>query len=250
MGNKPRKRQGSPEREFKPDVIEELVAIRIREQVPWKALPDRFLVVMDQLYPEHNESRPNWLTLQKALMRNTDMMLLPTKVHKRMRVQMEEEFDKMDLGATMMVVLQAKFGEWNLLHGRYLYFLAAESVVGDEEEGVSGRAFSVADRDRMDMLGNEVLTTLFRMGDLMKSVSLQDNSLFNALRDVRDRALPRGAVVEDGRAIETMEATQRTLAEVGRQSTELLQAINERHRSMGVGHYRERPEVEADPVDG
>ena len=239
-----RKGKGPAPRVFEDSVIAEMVAIRIREQVPWKQLPERYLEVVRRDVPDSSETAPDWRILQTAMMSDIDAVILPTRVHKKMRIRMEQEFDKADLGVMLMSVLQSRYGEWNLLHGKMLHHLVAAGVAATDGDEIltSVPSFTSGDRERMDMLAGEVVSIVFRMGDFMRTMHIEDNSLFQLVADVGGSSLspqPQGVVT--GESVSA--AIERMSAQVGDQSVQMLQAINERHREVGVGHYRERPVV-------
>ena len=235
---------GRPQRTFEPEIISELVDIRIKEQVPWKELPERYL----ELLPDSvDEASPDWRTLRREMMRDIDAYVMPARVHKKMRARISEEFDKADLGAMMVNVLMSKYGEWNLLHGRMLRHAAMAGLRDDTDEKQRAPKFGTDDRDRMDKLGSEVLSVLFRITEMMRSVNIADNSIFQLMEDV-DGNSP-GVRGYNDQQLEEQIAVQNMIEGIREDTTKMMDAIDDRHKTMGVGSYRVRPERELDLIE-
>ena len=66
------------------DIISKLINIRIKEQVPWKELPNKY----SELLPEENI--PDWRTLQKAMLEDYERYTLPPHLHRKMRSRLED----------------------------------------------------------------------------------------------------------------------------------------------------------------
>lgn len=239
----PRRRIGAPRREFDPEILSQLVDIRLKEQVPWKALPTRYL----ELLPTGTrEAAPDWRVLQREMMGDLDALIMPTRVHKKMRARLTAEFDKADLGAMMMTVLLARYGEWNLLHSRMLRNAAAAGLQDDVEERLAAPKFTAGDRERMDLLAGEVLSILFRVTELMRTTNIADNSIFKLMESVGgDSPGVRGYAESE----EAVHVTKRMLLEVREETVKMLEGVNERHKAAGTGHYRPRPVEESDLIE-
>ena len=65
------------------DIISKLINIRIKEQVPWKELPNKY----SELLP--NEDVPDWHTLQKAIWEDCEKYTFPPHLHRKMRSLLE-----------------------------------------------------------------------------------------------------------------------------------------------------------------
>lgn len=232
--------EGSVERmnrKFDSEIIEQLVAIRMREQLPWKELPDRY---MEFLPPDTEETKPHWKTLQKVMLGNIDSYLMPTVVHKKMRAAIAEEFDKADLGAMLINVLMTNYGEWNTLRMKMLYSAAATGLRDDDESRIRAPKFTIDDRIRMDELGDRVTATVFRLGDFMRSMHIEDNELFQLMERI-DGSSP--GPIHLGGVKSTVNPSPsdavQMLKQVQEESKAVLELINQRHRKEGRGHYRE-----------
>ena len=223
---------GPEGRTFDESILRELVHIRVVGQVPWTELPDKY---MELLPADSMETRPDHRTLRKEIMKNSDIMAMPTRVHKGMKSRLIQEYDKADLGVMMMDVLMSKYGEWNLLHSKMLRYVAASSVQGEDLEGVS--VFTSAERKRMDKLGEDVLSIVFRIGEMMRGMSITDNNLFVLLEQVRGGQM--GMETAGGQQMDSIAmSVSKVLAEVKEASERMLSDVNERHKALGMGHHR------------
>ena len=239
-----KKKIGAPKRRFDEEVIAELVDRRIKEQIPWKSLPD---VYMELLPEDSKEKIPDWRTLRNALMEDVDAAYMPTRVSRKMRTRMVQEFDKADLAAMMMTVLTSRYGEWNLLHNRMLKNAAAAGLEDDDEEKLEVPKFTQADRDRMDFLAGETYSVVIKIAELMKTMHIEDNSLFRLVESAGGTSPQVKGYNEDAKAIESAVAS--VVDQVKKSSADMLAEINESHRVLGVGHYRVREEPEPDLLE-
>ena len=228
---------------FDSEIISELVDIRIKEQVPWVDLPDRYM----ELLPEGTfETKPHFETLRNVMMKDVDAILIPTRVNKKMRARIAAEFDKADLGSMMMTVTMAQYREWDNLHVKMLQYAAVTGVEDDENNPKI--KFSRDDRDRMDKLANEVTSKLFRVMDYMKTIRHDDNSLFLLMENVSGTSpgITERPIEVDGTVVDT---TRELMEEVGKQTQSIMAGILEVHKSSGVGGYRVMPEREVDNIE-
>ena len=228
---------------FDPELISELIDIRIKEQVRWVDLPERY---MELLSEGTFEVKPHWETLRNAMMRDPDAVLIPAKVNKKLRARIAEEFDKADLGTMMMTVTMAQYKEWDDLHVRMLQYAAVTGVEDDENNPKV--KFSRDDRDRMDKLANEVTSRLFRVMDYMKTIRQGDNSLFLLMENVIGVS---PGVTEKPTQVEgaVLDTTREVLEEVGKQTQSIMSGIMDAHRSAGVGSYRDIPERDEESIE-
>ena len=228
---------------FDPQLISELVDIRIKEQVRWVDLPDRY---MEMLPAGTYETKPHWETLRNAMMRDVDAVLIPARVNKKMRARIAEEFDKAELGSMMMTVTMAQYKEWDDLHVKMLQYAAVTGVEDDENN--PNVKFSRDDRDRMDKLANEVTSKLFRVMDYMKTIRHGDNSLFLLMESVSGESpgITEKPTQVDGTVLET---TRELLEEVGKQTQSIMSGIMDAHRNAGVGSYRIMPERDENNIE-
>ena len=233
---------GPPRRSFDIDMLEKLMDIRIQEQLPWKALPDRFM----ELRPEGSkESKPDWRVLQRELMNDVDAHILPTRVHRRMRTRLKEEFSKADLGAMLMSILLSQYGEWNMLHGKMLRYAASVGVNDEADEKVSVSKFIKSDRNRMDFLADKIVASLFKIADIMRTVHLSDSSLLELVDGVKHGEVESSTTPAISPA-EVAAQTKEAIESVKKVSVGMLEEINAAHRKEGVGHYRVVEEEEED----
>ena len=182
------------------------------------------------------------------MMKDVDAVFMPSRVHKKMRARMSQEFDKADLGAMMMTVLISRYGEWNLLHTKMLRNAAATGLRDDDEEKLEAPKFTTDDRNRMDELSGEVTSVIMRIGELMRNMHIEDNSLFRLMADVGGVSPAIKPYADDVKGSISPGVID-VIAEVKKSSAEMLQEINESHRALGVGHYRPREEVEVDLLE-
>ena len=235
-------------RDFDPNIISELVDIRIKEQVPWKELPQRY---MELLPEDSDEGEPDWRTLQKSLLSDVGAYAMPTRVHKKMRAKLAAEFEKADLGAMLMHILMAKYGEWNTLKYKMLMNAATAGMRDDDEEKINTPRFSASDRERMDKLSDDMTSMLFRMSDIMRTVNISDNSLFQLMEDVDGDApklTPYGTQQLSG-DVDITEITKKMIQDVSDKTTSMMDSIQEKHKTMGIGKYRPIPEEEIDLLE-
>ena len=235
-------------RDFDPYIISELVDIRIKEQVPWKQLPERYM----ELLPEDSEeAAPDWRTLQNALLDDVGAYAMPTRVHKRMRAKLESEFDKADLGAMLMNVLMTKYGEWNTLKYKMLMNAATAGLQDDDEEKIKTPRFTASDRERMDKLSDDMTAMLFRMSDIMRTMNIEDNSLFQLMEAVDGDApklTPYGTQQLPG-DVDITEITKKMIQDVSAKTESMMESIQDKHKTMGIGKYRPIPVEEIDLLE-
>ena len=220
---------GAPKRKFNPDVIAELVDIRIRDQVPWTDMPDRY---MDLLPEDSTETKPDYRTLKTAMLNDLDGALMPTRVHKKMRTRLEEEFNQADLGAMLMTVLWSQYGEWHLYRNKYLKYMATAGL----PDGEKGTPFTEKDRERLDELGDKVSSTLFKIMDIMRNVGVSNNSLMNLMVEVEGGPVAAQAGGKNDASV--IEIQVKALEDVRETTLKMMQSINDRHKAENIGYYR------------
>lgn len=232
-----------PERTtFDEEILRRLVERKIKEQIPWKEMPTEY---MSMLPEDSTEEKPDYRVLKREMMKNADVMVMPERVHKGMRSRLKHEFEKADMGIMLMDVLMSKYSEWNLLHSKFLRYVTASSVVDEPLDGVA--KFTPADTKRKDKLADDVVSYIFRIGELMRGMSLTDNSLFVMLRQVRGEHTGMEPST-DQQQISIDESIRQVVDEVSQVSKQMLGNIGTRHKELGIGKFRPLPEEE-EPED-
>ena len=225
---------GTLKRRFDPDIISELVEQRMLHRVTWKELPDYYMTLLPE---DHSETKPDWRTLRNATMDDAEAWLMPTRVHRKMRVKLEQQMDKADLGVMLMSVLASRYGEWNILHSKMLSNAAATGLRDDDEEKLKAPKFTGADRERMDMLANEVTASLFKLSDIMRSMHMDDNALFGLMDTVGGES-PGAHETQPEISNETISVLEKLQISVREESAKMRQEIEASHKRDGIGHFR------------
>ena len=229
---KEKETRGRKKRSFEPDLIERVMEIRVREQTPWKELPDIYMTLIPE---DSKETKPDWTTLRNACINDPDWWFAVSRVTRTMRERIEQEFDKADMLSMLISMLTAKFGEWKRLHDKMIRSLAAEGMRDDDDERISTPEFTREDRDRMDDTGAQAMSYLFKMSDSMRQMPVDDNNLIAEIMNKGGSVVLTPGQQLPANAMEALDSMQ---AQVHQSNLDMLESINERHKREGAGHYR------------
>ncbi len=206
------KRRGPPNKIQDEEQISWLVETRALEQVSWKDLAKR--------YQEKYGEKVDWRTVRDTVISEAGIDLLPRRFTRVMKAEIEQTLDRMDLMQMVTHMLSANYAEWRVLNMKMFRALADDTVVLSEEEG-----------ERMNKLGSDIMDFYFKVVDIMQGMKMDLDSVMGFIPSAAAPATlsPGAGLPEDAAQI---------IEEVGERTRQMLEAVNEKHRRAGEGHYR------------
>ena len=206
------KRRGPPNKIQDQEEISWLVETRAQEQVSWKDLAKR--------YQEKYGEKVDWRTVRDTVISEAGIDLLPQRFTKFMKAEIEQTLDRVGLMQMVTHMLSANYTEWRVLNMKMFRALADDTVVFSEEE-----------RERMNRLGSDFMDFFFKVVDIMREMKMELDSLMVFMPSAASPAT-------FSQGVGLPEDTAKFIEELGECTRQMLEAINERHRLAGEGHYR------------
>ena len=242
---KEKKKVGSPLK-LSSDEVEQLTEARIREGLTWKQLTTRYAEISKGGTIDER-------TIRNAVMKDAGVALLPARIAKQLRHTVNDAFDRADLSKMVVRALVAKFAEWSVLNDRALYAMAAtganDGPADKDDENASKLKFTKDDQKRKDKLWDDIMSFFFRGLEIMRQNQAMESDLWSLLGGGQGSAgngpPGRRSTLDDVEIVVTEKVevvAQRTL--------EMLEGVNARHRTEGLGHHRPRPEEMEGALEG
>ncbi len=222
------KRMGRPPVHIAPEIMEELIEIKVTEQLPWKK--------MDLIYQDITGQTIDWRTLRNAMLRDGGQQLISERADRKTRERLDSLNESVDMLQLILLAFKLKFNEFLKLSNKM-----------DLAEIDEDTKFTIEDSRRMDIIWHQMEGFFFKAGTWMKDMQVDTKILAETF--MRVLTVQTTTVTVEGEEALSQEDMGAFIAELTDQTQRKLEQVNQSHRTEARGHWRALPDLEEDLLE-